>query len=84
MPYLYHTDDERRQMLEVLGLQSTDDLFDHIPAELRIEARPFRPWLRPRRQSNRIMVILLFRRLAVTSKRMGFDFAPSVDSTSIS
>ena len=37
MPYLYHTDDERRQMLEVLGLQSTDDLFDHIPAELRIE-----------------------------------------------
>ena len=36
MPYLYHTDDERRRMLDTLGLDSEADLFDHIPESLRI------------------------------------------------
>jgi glycine dehydrogenase subunit 1 len=35
MPYLYHTDEDRRQMLEALRLKSEDDLFEHIPRELR-------------------------------------------------
>jgi glycine dehydrogenase subunit 1 len=37
VPYLYHTDEDRRQMLKVLGLESEDDLFDHVPGELRLE-----------------------------------------------
>jgi len=36
MPYLYHTDEDRKEMLEILGLRSEDDLFDHIPDALRI------------------------------------------------
>ena len=37
MPYLCHTDEDRRQMLETLGLGSEDDLFDHIPEALRLK-----------------------------------------------
>jgi glycine dehydrogenase subunit 1 len=35
MPYLYHTDDERRAMLDALGLASDEALFDHIPEKYR-------------------------------------------------
>ena len=37
MPYIYHTDDDRREMLESLGLLSEDDLFDRIPAKFRLK-----------------------------------------------
>ncbi len=33
MPYTYHTDDERRQMLEAIGVSSLEELFDQIPRE---------------------------------------------------
>ena len=35
MPYLYHTEDDRRSMLEALGLQSEEELFDCIPEKYR-------------------------------------------------
>jgi glycine dehydrogenase subunit 1 len=37
MPYLYHTDEDRREMLAAIGLKSEDDLFDAIPARLRLK-----------------------------------------------
>lgn len=38
MPYIPHTEDDVRQMLDVIGVQSIDDLFDEIPAEIRARA----------------------------------------------
>ncbi|RTZ71961.1 MAG: aminomethyl-transferring glycine dehydrogenase subunit GcvPA [Gammaproteobacteria bacterium] len=35
MPFIPHTEDELRQMLDAIGAASIDDLFDEIPAELR-------------------------------------------------
>ncbi|HEX6790331.1 MAG TPA: aminomethyl-transferring glycine dehydrogenase subunit GcvPA [Candidatus Krumholzibacteria bacterium] len=37
MPYTYHTDDDRRAMLAVLGLKSEDDLVNVIPEKLRLK-----------------------------------------------
>lgn len=37
MPYLYHTDEDRKAMLEAIGVRSQDDLFDHIPEKLRFK-----------------------------------------------
>jgi len=37
MPYIPHTEDEVRQMLDTIGVQSIEDLFDEIPASLRHE-----------------------------------------------
>ncbi len=34
MPFIPHTDDEVREMLETIGVDSIDDLFDEIPAGL--------------------------------------------------
>lgn len=36
MPYLYHTRDDRRQMLEALGIASEDALFEAIPEKYRV------------------------------------------------
>jgi glycine dehydrogenase subunit 1 len=36
MPFIPHTDDDIRDMLELIGASSTDDLFDEIPKHLRI------------------------------------------------
>ncbi len=36
MPYLYHTEDDRRAMLDSLGLRSEDELLEQIPAEFRL------------------------------------------------
>ncbi len=35
MPFIPHTDNEITQMLETIGVDSIDDLFDEIPAHLR-------------------------------------------------
>jgi glycine dehydrogenase subunit 1 len=35
MSYVSNTDEERREMLDALGLQSVDDLFEDIPEDLR-------------------------------------------------
>jgi glycine dehydrogenase subunit 1 len=38
MPFIPHTDKEITQMLEVIGVNSIDDLFDEIPAHLQTAA----------------------------------------------
>ena len=38
MPFIPHTDEEVRGMLEAIGVASLDQLFDEIPAALRIDA----------------------------------------------
>jgi glycine dehydrogenase subunit 1 len=38
MAFIPHTPDDIARMLELIGVQSTDDLFDEIPAELRAGA----------------------------------------------
>ena len=38
MPFIPHTDDDTREMLEAIGAKSIDDLFDEIPAELIIDS----------------------------------------------
>lgn len=37
MPYLYHTDSERREMLDAIGLTSEEELFEAVPASIRID-----------------------------------------------
>src|SRR5688572_20295286 len=36
MSYVPHTDEEKRRMLGALGLESIDELFDPIPADLQL------------------------------------------------
>jgi len=35
MRYIPHTDAEIEKMLKAIGLKSLDDLFEHIPQEIR-------------------------------------------------
>jgi len=37
MPYILHTDEDRKAMLEVVGAKSVDELFEAIPEKLRRE-----------------------------------------------
>ncbi len=39
MPYIPHTEEDVRQMLETIGVQSIDDLFAEIPEELRVKGQ---------------------------------------------
>lgn len=38
MPFIPHTDDDTREMLDAIGAKTIDDLFDEIPAELMIDS----------------------------------------------
>ena len=38
MPFIPHTEDDTREMLEAIGAESLDDLFDEIPKELLIDS----------------------------------------------
>jgi glycine dehydrogenase subunit 1 len=40
MPFIPHNDDDIRQMLDAIGVDSIDALFDEIPAELRLDTLP--------------------------------------------
>ncbi len=40
MPFIPHTEAEIKQMLQTIGANSIDDLFDEIPAHLRIDGLP--------------------------------------------
>jgi len=44
-PYIPNTDDDRRAMLDVIGVASADELFADIPPELRIDALELPPAL---------------------------------------
>ncbi|MBT8088155.1 MAG: glycine dehydrogenase, partial [Gammaproteobacteria bacterium] len=37
MPFIPHTEKDTREMLATIGADSIEELFDEIPAELRIE-----------------------------------------------
>ncbi len=37
MPYIPHTEQDRREMLKVIGAESIDELFREIPADLRLK-----------------------------------------------
>ena len=39
MPFIPHTDDEIREMLATIGANSIEDLFDEIPANLKISEK---------------------------------------------
>lgn len=41
MSYFLHTDDDRRAMLDVIGVRTVDELFSQVPAELQL-ARPLK------------------------------------------
>jgi glycine dehydrogenase subunit 1 len=36
IPYIPHTDEDRRRMLQSIGLQSIEELFNDIPKAIRI------------------------------------------------
>ena len=40
MPYIPHTGEDVRAMLDRIGVKSIDDLFDEIPKELRVDSLP--------------------------------------------
>ncbi len=40
MPYIPHTDEDVRAMLDRIGVKAIDDLFDEIPKELRVDSLP--------------------------------------------
>ncbi len=40
MPFIPHTADDVRSMLEAIGVSSIEDLFDEIPAELKVASLP--------------------------------------------
>ena len=40
MPYIPHTDEDVRAMLDRIGVKGIDDLFDEIPKELRVDSLP--------------------------------------------
>jgi len=39
MSYVPHTEEEKQRMLGALGLETIDDLFESIPAELQLGGR---------------------------------------------
>ena len=38
MPFIPHTPDDTEEMLAAIGAKSVDDLFDEIPADLKINS----------------------------------------------
>ena len=38
MPYIHHTDDDRREMFASLGISSEEELFDRIPEKFRLRS----------------------------------------------
>ena len=38
MPFIPHTEEDIQQMLDTIGVSDIDDLFDEIPAALRIDS----------------------------------------------
>ncbi len=39
MSYISHTGDDRKKMLDKIGMKSMEELFDPIPKELRLQNR---------------------------------------------
>lgn len=43
MPYIPHTDEDRREMLAVIGAESVDELFEDLPDSLKLKRPPAMP-----------------------------------------
>jgi glycine dehydrogenase subunit 1 len=55
MPFIPHTPEDTREMLDAIGAKSIDDLFDEIPAELKIDALDGVPDAMSEMQISRLM-----------------------------
>jgi len=55
MPFIPHTDKDTREMLEVIGADSIEDLFDEIPVELKIDQLEHVPDALSEMQISRLM-----------------------------
>ncbi len=55
MPFIPHTEKDTREMLEAIGADSIEELFDEIPAELRIEQLHGVPEAQNEMQVSRLM-----------------------------
>jgi glycine dehydrogenase subunit 1 len=55
MPFIPHTEDDTREMLEVIGVASIDDLFDEIPADLLVASLDGVPEALSEMQITRLM-----------------------------
>ena len=55
MPYIPHTDDEIKEMLETIGVSSIDDMFDEIPSGLREVSLDAVPTRASEQEVSRIM-----------------------------
>ena len=40
MPFIPHTEQEIAEMLQVIGINDIDDLFEEIPSKLRVDGLP--------------------------------------------
>ncbi len=56
MPFIPHTDTDVSDMLATIGVSSIDDLFDEIPAELRVHALKGVPEALPEMDIGRLML----------------------------
>jgi glycine dehydrogenase subunit 1 len=55
MPFIPHTDDDTREMLEAIGAKSIEELFDEIPEELKIDSLHGIPEAMSEMQITRLM-----------------------------
>lgn len=55
MPFIPHTEDDTREMLEAIGVTSLDELFDEIPAALKIDGLDNMPDALSEMQMARLM-----------------------------
>lgn len=55
MPYIPHTEDDVRSMLDTIGAESIDALFDEIPVEIRAKSLQFVPVGLTEMETSRLM-----------------------------
>ena len=55
MPFIPHTEQDRRQMLAAIGADAIDDLFDEVPSELRCDGLAGIPEGQPEMVVSRLM-----------------------------
>ncbi|MFZ9053854.1 MAG: glycine dehydrogenase, partial [Woeseiaceae bacterium] len=55
MPFIPHTDEDTKEMLEAIGAESIDDLFDEIPGHLMIDSLDAVPEALSEMQITRLM-----------------------------
>lgn len=77
MPYIPHTDDEIRQMLATIGVDSIEALFDEIPDNLRVDPKELKDL--PGAMSEMQVARLIAERAANVSNKLCFAGAGAYD-----